>query len=60
MEKHPSHEKSGALEVEQSQGSIMAGPVDMVQRINAIASAPGTTLQSFAHLDEKKILRKVR
>lgn len=28
-------------------------------RIDAIAEAPGTTMASFAHLDEKKILRKV-
>lgn len=28
-------------------------------RIDAFATAPGTTLESFADLDEKKILRKV-
>lgn len=28
-------------------------------RIDAIAAAPGTTMASFAHLDEKKILRKM-
>ncbi|TPX16214.1 uncharacterized protein E0L32_004209 [Thyridium curvatum] len=31
-----------------------------IGRIDAIALAPGTTFQSFAHLDEKKILRKAR
>ena len=31
-----------------------------VEHIDALATAPGTTLESFAHLDEKKILRKVR
>ena len=30
-----------------------------VGRIGAMATAPGTTLESFSHLDEKKILRKV-
>ncbi|KAI0160235.1 MFS general substrate transporter [Xylariaceae sp. FL1272] len=32
---------------------------DEVGRIDALATAPDTTLQSFAHLDEKKILRKM-
>ncbi|KAF5502178.1 putative transporter [Colletotrichum aenigma] len=31
---------------------------DEIGRIDAIATAQGTTLASFAHLDEKKILRK--
>ena len=31
-----------------------------LDRIDALATAPGTTFESFAHLDEKKILRKVR
>ena len=30
-----------------------------VEHIDALATAPGTTLESFAHLDDKKILRKV-
>lgn len=30
-----------------------------VAHIDALATAPETTLESFAHLDEKKILRKV-
>ncbi|KAI1066679.1 hypothetical protein LB507_011087 [Fusarium sp. FIESC RH6] len=30
-----------------------------VGRIGAMATAPGTTLESFSHLDEKKILRKM-
>ncbi|KAF3351854.1 hypothetical protein VdG1_04660 [Verticillium dahliae VDG1] len=28
-------------------------------RIDGIATAPGTTIESFAHLDEKKVLRKM-
>jgi hypothetical protein len=32
---------------------------DEIARIDAVATAPETTLASFAHLDEKKILRKV-
>lgn len=31
-----------------------------VDRIDSVATAPGVTYESFAHLDEKKILRKVR
>lgn len=30
-----------------------------IARIDAIALAQGTTMESFKHLDEKKILRKV-
>ena len=30
-----------------------------VARIDKLATAPGVTLESFAHLDEKKILRKM-
>ncbi|KAI0126752.1 major facilitator superfamily domain-containing protein [Xylariales sp. AK1849] len=30
-----------------------------IDRIDAIAQTPGTTLESFAHLNEKKILRKM-
>ena len=30
-----------------------------IEKIDAIALAPETTLESFAHLDQKKILRKV-
>jgi hypothetical protein len=30
-----------------------------IERIDALALAPETTLASFAHLDEKKILRKM-
>lgn len=30
-----------------------------ISRIDAMAEAPGVTMETFAHLDEKKILRKV-
>lgn len=30
-----------------------------IGRIDAMADAPGVTMESFAHLDEKKILRKM-
>lgn len=30
-----------------------------VARIDALATAPGVSMSSFAHLDEKKILRKM-
>ena len=29
------------------------------ERIDALATTPGVTLESFSHLDEKKILRKM-
>lgn len=32
---------------------------DEKDRIDALAEAPGVTMETFAHLDEKKILRKV-
>lgn len=32
---------------------------DEIERIDAIALAQGTTMDSFKHLDEKKILRKM-
>ncbi|KAI8635436.1 MFS general substrate transporter [Xylariaceae sp. FL1651] len=32
---------------------------DVINHIDAIAMAPGTTIESFAHLDQKKILRKM-
>ncbi|KAF9736459.1 high-affinity nicotinic acid transporter [Paraphaeosphaeria minitans] len=32
---------------------------DQVARIDALVTAPGVTRESFAHLDEKKILRKM-
>jgi len=32
---------------------------EQVAAVDAIATAPGVTLASFAHLDEKKILRKM-
>ena len=32
---------------------------EQIQAIDKLATAPGTTLASFAHLDEKKVLRKM-
>ena len=40
-------------------GKRHTGHQDEIERIDSIALAPETTLESFAHLDEKKILRKV-
>ncbi len=39
--------------------SIGASKYAEKERIDALATAPGVTLASFAHLDEKKILRKM-
>lgn len=45
-------EKANLSEAENGHNGVMAGKTDGV--------APEVTLASFAHLDEKKILRKVR
>jgi hypothetical protein len=54
----PPNEKADFVEAEMgnSSGHPRKGEVD---HIGALATAPGTTLDSFSHLDEKKILRKV-
>ncbi|KAK7953675.1 hypothetical protein PG988_014369 [Apiospora saccharicola] len=44
---------------ERSQDGNGPNKVAEKDRIDAIAAAPGTTMASFAHLDEKKILRKM-
>ena len=48
---------------ESVEGQLDPAPVDNrhaeIAHIDALATAPETTLESFAHLDEKKILRKV-
>ena len=47
-----------------TQGDLEPASLDSrqaeVAHIDALATAPETTLETFAHLDEKKILRKVR
>ena len=54
----PPNEKADFVEAEMGNSSDhpRKGEVD---HIDALATAPGTTLGSFSHLDEKKILRKV-
>lgn len=47
-------EKPEVVEVDETQHGIQE---DVIGRIDAMASE--TTFESFAHLDEKKILRKV-
>jgi hypothetical protein len=49
-------QKPGAIEVEEGH---LHTRKDVTDRIDAMAMAPGTNHESFAHLDEKKILRKV-
>jgi hypothetical protein len=51
----PPNEKAEVFEAERAPNGR-----SQVDRIDAMATAPGTTLDSFSHLDEKKILRKVR
>ncbi|KAL5601895.1 hypothetical protein FOBRF1_009428 [Fusarium oxysporum] len=48
----PPNEKAEVFEAE-------AAGRGQVDRIDAMATAPGTTLESFSHLDEKMILRKM-
>ncbi|KAH9995345.1 major facilitator superfamily domain-containing protein [Xylariaceae sp. FL0662B] len=45
--------------VDHSEGRHDHGEREEIERIDAWATAPETTLESFAHLDEKKILRKM-
>ncbi|EXF85313.1 major facilitator superfamily transporter [Colletotrichum fioriniae PJ7] len=53
------HEKLEISELENGEHEPVTKKGE-IERIDAIATAQGTTLASFAHLDEKKILRKVR
>lgn len=53
----PPNEKVDVLEAETAPNRHYGGT--QVDRIDAMATAPGVTLESFSHLDEKKILRKV-
>ncbi|KAJ0323063.1 hypothetical protein COL5a_008511 [Colletotrichum fioriniae] len=53
------HEKLEVSELENGEHEPVTKKGE-IERIDAIATAQGTTLASFAHLDEKKILRKVR
>jgi hypothetical protein len=40
-------------------GKPTKSKAEEIARIDALATAPGVTMASFAHLDEKKILRKM-
>ncbi|EKJ74091.1 hypothetical protein FPSE_05745 [Fusarium pseudograminearum CS3096] len=53
----PPNEKVDVLEAETAPNRHHGGT--QVDRIDAMATAPGVTLESFSHLDEKKILRKM-
>ncbi|KAK7438662.1 major facilitator superfamily transporter [Colletotrichum acutatum] len=52
------HEKLEISELENGEHEPVTKKGE-IERIDAIATAQGTTLASFAHLDEKKILRKM-
>lgn len=55
------HDESGMDKVSTRQGHHHGHhnkAEDEIKRIDALALAEGTTLDSFKHLDEKKILRK--
>lgn len=49
-------EKPDVIEVDQAEGRTQK---DVIDHIDAMATALDVTYESFAHLDEKKILRKV-
>ncbi|KAK5624628.1 hypothetical protein RRF57_000344 [Xylaria bambusicola] len=49
-------EKPDVIEIDQAGDRTQK---DVIGHIDAMATAPGVTCESFAHLDEKKILRKV-
>jgi hypothetical protein len=69
MSEKPSHERISRdldespvrkTSVSRSIGShVGKSKAEKVARIDKLATAPGVTLESFAHLDEKKILRKM-
>lgn len=69
MSEKPSHERISRdldespvrkASVSRSIGShVGKSKAEEVARIDKLATAPGVTLESFAHLDEKKILRKM-
>ncbi|KAI1356299.1 major facilitator superfamily domain-containing protein [Xylaria sp. FL0043] len=49
-------EKPEVVEVDETGGHTRK---DVINHIDAMATAPGISYESFAHLDEKKILRKM-
>ncbi|KAI0428811.1 major facilitator superfamily domain-containing protein [Xylaria sp. FL1042] len=49
-------EKPDVIEVDETGGHARK---DVIDHIDAMATAPGLSYESFAHLDEKKILRKM-
>ncbi|KAJ3577113.1 hypothetical protein NPX13_g3452 [Xylaria arbuscula] len=49
-------EKPDVIEVDMAEGRTQKAVID---HIDAMATAPNVTYESFAHLDEKKILRKM-
>ncbi|KAL5610570.1 hypothetical protein FOBRF1_006687 [Fusarium oxysporum] len=54
----PSNEKADMVEAEMGNASSTDRQRE-VEHIKVLATAPGTNLDSFSHLDEKKILHKV-
>ena len=60
MDKQSTDEKGSALEVERCpSNSSPSMETEKRDKTGEAVTEPGTTMQSFAHLDEKKILRKV-
>ena len=53
-------EKSAAAQDDRhASGSRRGSTAEQIAAIDAMASAPGVTRQSFAHIDEKKLLRRM-
>jgi hypothetical protein len=59
MASYTPNEKVDVMEAEMVNASDRSGKVEFDDG-KGIRAVPGTTLESFSHLDEKKILRKVR
>lgn len=65
----PPNEKAEVAQDEFGVGKVVDSPdhgrhghnktKEEIERLDALALASGTTIESFQHLDEKKILRKV-
>jgi hypothetical protein len=52
-------EKASIVEAEHGHGALQRRD-DEAGKIDALGAEPNTTLESFSHQDEKKILRKVK
>lgn len=59
LDESPERKESISNSVSNHGGKGKGKKAEEVERIDKMALAPGVTAESFAHLDEKKILRKM-